>query len=70
MYLKFLKAIKDFFYDGPVKDVPKGHVHCPGCGGNGLDEPFMDCLYCDGQGHVPHNTYIDIMKELEDESDY
>lgn len=62
--LEIINKIRDFFYDGPVKDVPKNHKHCPPCGGTGDDDPFMDCLYCEGRGYVSYRDYVKIKREL------
>lgn len=40
-------------------EVPENHKECPICEGTGEYDAFIDCLTCDGQGHMDMKTYYD-----------
>ena len=52
MMIKLFGILKNFFYTGPVNDVPAGCRHCPACDGTGNYDSFIDCLNCDGRGYI------------------
>jgi len=62
---KLFGIFKDFFYNGPVKDVPNGSRNCPTCNGTGNYDSFIDCVTCDGQGNVDYEMYIKAIQKIE-----
>ena len=52
------------------KEIPSTHKECPVCEGTGDYDPFIDCLTCDGQGHMHINVYYDKLANGEFRHDY
>ncbi|MCY9026864.1 hypothetical protein MOF32_28730 [Priestia megaterium] len=53
-----LNSLLSIFKSKP-KEMPDGYKEGPICEGTGEYDSFIDCLTCDGEGHIESNQYYD-----------
>jgi RecJ-like exonuclease len=59
----WLRKVKKYLFAKPDNSIPGNHKICPKCDGNGYEDIWAECEFCDGKGYI-RMTYQEYVDEL------